>query len=95
MPHTPHIEPLPENYFVPGDVVYDCALRYYKITSYPFCRLYYDPNAKFQFQPHSFEALRPEDRRKGIKVNHLSYMATMLDGSFEFVVTAINFKKAS
>jgi hypothetical protein len=95
MGYKPHVEPIPENYFIPGDVVYDCALNYYEIRSYPLCRLYFDPNpnAKFPIQPNAFEGITPEERKAGRKANHLSYLAVLRGYNREHLVTDTSFKK--
>lgn len=41
----------------PGDYICSPGLQFeYEILSFPVCRLYYDPTAKFQFQPNKMEA---------------------------------------
>lgn len=75
-------EPIPNEYFVPGDIVSSPGCSYqYEILSYPVCRLYIDPTAKFQFQPHAFEY------RPGDKGNYLSYLARLCGGKMEVYVT--------
>ena len=95
MGYKPHLEPIPTDYFVPGDLVYDCALRHYEIKSYPLCRLYYAPdhNAKFPIQPNAFEGITPEERKSGRKANHLSYLAVLHGYETEHYVTDTSFKK--
>ncbi len=64
----------------PGDVVYSvCGGFVYAIRSYPVCRLYYDhsPGAKYLLSYHELENLSIEDKQKGLKHRHLSYLATM------------------
>ncbi len=90
-----YIEPIPTEYFIPGDVVFDCALNYYEIRSYPLCRLYFDPNAKFPLQPNAFEGITPEERRAGRKANHLSYLAVLQGYNREHLVTDTSFRKAT
>ena len=69
------LEPPPEEYFVPEDVVQSPGGNFYwRILSYPVCRLFYAPGEKFEFQPHSFEW------HKGAKTNYVSYLAVFLDG---------------
>lgn len=88
-------EPLPTEYFIPGDIVYDCALRQYEIKSYPICRLYHspEPDDKFPIQPNAFEGITREERRSGRKANHLSYLAVLHGFSREHEVTDTSFKK--
>lgn len=75
-------EPIPSEYFTPGSIVSSPGGSFqYEILSYPVCRLYHDPTAQFQFQPHAFEY------RPGNEGNYLSYLARIRDGSMEFYLT--------
>ena len=94
MPHIPHIEPIPTDYHIPGDLLISPGGSFtYEVLSYPLCRLYYDPGAKFPLQPNAFEGLTPEDRKTGRKANYLSYLARIYKSRNEFYITDRDFKK--
>lgn len=64
----------------PGDIVYSvCRGFIYEIRSYPVCRIYYDysPNAPYLLSYHAMEGLTAQDKEKGFKKPHLSYLATV------------------
>lgn len=68
----------------PGDIVYSvCGGFVYAIRSYPVCRLYYDysPNAKYLLSYHELENLSFEDKQRGLKHRHLSYLATVYNST--------------
>jgi hypothetical protein len=95
------LEPIPYSYYVPGDrVLSPGAGHIYVIKSYPMCRLYYDPDARFKFQPNLFE-LRPikrkdkqgrfltNDKNERLDGNFLSYLA-VLEGGTMIVELTVN-----
>ena len=64
----------------PGDLVYSVGGGFvYEIRSYPVCRIYYDyaPNAPYLLSYHAMEGLTVQDKEKGFKKPHLSYLATV------------------
>jgi len=68
----------------PGDLVYSvCGGFVYEIRSYPVCRIYYDyaPTAKYLLSYHELENLSFEDKQKGLKHRHLSYLATVYNST--------------
>ena len=68
----------------PGDIVYSVGGGFvYEIRSYPVCRIYYDyaPNAPYLLSYHAMEGLTAQDREKGIKKPHLSYLATVYNST--------------
>jgi hypothetical protein len=96
MGYIPHVEPMPEVFNIPGDLLISPGGSFiYEVLSYPLCRLYHDnsPDAKFPLQPHAFEGLTPEDRKAGRKANYLSYLVRIYKGRKEFYITDRNFKK--
>ena len=75
-------EPIPTKIFTPGDIVSSPGGSFqYEIRSFPVCRLFYDPDAKFKFQPHAFEY------NPGEGGNYLSYLCCLQGGSMEFYIT--------
>lgn len=64
----------------PGDLVYSIGGSFvYQIKSYPVCRIYYDyaPNAPYLLSYHAMEGLTAQDRERGLKRPHVSYLATV------------------
>ena len=64
----------------PGDLVYSVGGGFvYEIRSYPVCRIYYDyaPNAPYLLSYHAMEGLTAQDRERGLKRPHVSYLATV------------------
>jgi hypothetical protein len=62
----------------PGDLVHSiCGGFIYEILSHPFCRIYYDyaENASYLLSYHAMEGLTAQDRQRGLKRPHLSYLA--------------------
>ena len=62
----------------PGDLVYSvCGGFVYEICSHAVCRIYYDysENAKFLLSYHEMEGLSHQDRQRGLKYPHVSYLA--------------------
>jgi hypothetical protein len=96
MGHIPHVEPIPTDFHIPGDINRSPGCSFtYEVLSYPLCRLYHDtsPYAKFPLQPHAFEGLTPEDRKVGRKANYLSYLVRLLGCKNEFYITDRSFKR--
>jgi hypothetical protein len=59
--------------YKPGDTVLSPGRQFeYEILSYPLCRLYYDPEAAFQFQPN-----KQEGGRSGYQYYH-SYLVMLV-----------------
>jgi len=74
----------PKQLLKPGDLVYSvCGGFLYEIRSYPVCRIYYDyaPTANYLLSFHAMEGLTDEDRKKGLKKPHLSYLATVYNST--------------
>lgn len=75
-------EPIPVHYRKPGDLIYSPGYsETYVVVSYPFCRLYHDPAAKFPLQPFDTE-FNPYG------ANYLSYEVVTVSNRFRrFIVT--------